>query len=478
MPPGTRVGEFELQQVLGTGGFGIVYLALDHSLMRKVAIKEYAPHALVTRDDGLMLRLRATTDTASFDVGLRSFLNEARLLASLDHPSLVKVHRFWKENGTAYMAMPYYDGRTLKELRAEMGRAPDEVWLQKLIHSLLGALEVLHAQRIYHRDISPDNILILPDGRPILLDFGSARRVAGDAALGLTAIIKPNFAPVEQYADTAGMPQGPWTDLYALGAVVYFMLKGEAPLPSVVRAMHGATPLLSAPDMAAAYQAVTPSFLRVIDWALAVNPQDRPQSVMALRRALNGELSVPLPQATSPGRFPSTQPQPVTSDTHADALQGAGAPPARGARVLVERKAVFGKVIAIAALALAPAVLLMGHFGKPASVASEEEIVRTPAATSGGPSPIQAVTARATVPTSTPRATVSVRQPKERPQEVAPRPISVAKASTLDSCATKNFVMKAVCVRRACGEPLLQQHEQCRQLRAEDEARLQLELGR
>ena len=148
LPVGTRLGEFQMERVLGAGGFGIVYLALDHSLMRHVAIKEYVPSTLVERADGPMLTLRSEADAETFAGGLRSFMNEARLLASFDHPSLVKVHRFWEENGTAYMAMPYYDGCTLKDVRRGMDRAPDEAWLQGFIQPLLGALDVLHGHQV------------------------------------------------------------------------------------------------------------------------------------------------------------------------------------------------------------------------------------------------------------------------------------------------------------------------------------------
>ena len=181
----------------------------------------------------------------AFALGLESFFNEARLLACFDHPSLVKVYRCWKAHGTAYMAMQYYPGVTLKQARRGMVAAPDEAWLRAFIEPLLDVLELLHGQGVFHRDIAPDNILLLPDGRPVLLDFGSARRVIGDATQSLTAVLKPNFAPIEQYADMAGMRQGPWTDIYALGATVHFMLTGDAPAPAVLRAVRDAKPALA-----------------------------------------------------------------------------------------------------------------------------------------------------------------------------------------------------------------------------------------
>ena len=163
--------------------------------------------------------------------GLESFLGEARLLASFDHPALVKVHRFWRSNATAYMAMPYYPGRTLKDVRLEMTAAPGEAWLMGLIEPVLGALEQLHAHGVYHRDVAPDNILVLPDGRPVLLDFGCARRAVAGGSQWFTAHLKPQFAPLEQYADEGSVGQGPWTDLYSLGATLHFVVTGRAPPP-------------------------------------------------------------------------------------------------------------------------------------------------------------------------------------------------------------------------------------------------------
>ena len=292
--PGTRLDEFEIVRVLGAGGFGIVYLALDHVLLRHVAIKEYMPTALAGRGKGAMVSVRASALAGTFALGLTSFCDEARLLARFDHPALVKVHRFWKANGSAYMAMPYYPGLTLKEARRAMSAPPDEAWLRAFVEPLLGALELLHREGVYHRDIAPDNILLLPDGRPVLLDFGSARRVIGDRTQTLTAVLKPNFAPLEQYADEADMRQGPWTDLYALGATVHFMLTGRAPTPAVLRAVRDALPALSAPG-AVAYPGVATAFLATIDWTLALAPDDRPQCVASVRQAFSGELLPPSP---------------------------------------------------------------------------------------------------------------------------------------------------------------------------------------
>ncbi len=295
LPRGTRLGEFELQHVLGIGGFGIVYLAFDHALEREVAVKEYMPASLVGRTETLHVSLRSQSDAETFALGLRSFVNEARLLARFDHPSLLKVHRFWEANGTAYMAMPVLRGRTLKELRAGMQQPPDEAWLRALLLPLLGAIERLHSEGVFHRDIAPDNIQIEADGRPVLMDFGAARRVITDKSQNLTAILKPAYAPIEQYAEIGSVRQGPWTDLYALGATLHYLLLGRPPSPSTARAVHDDVTPLAGQGL----PGCSDSFLHVVDWMLAPRPTDRPQSVAALRDVLEGRAPAPLRRGTA-----------------------------------------------------------------------------------------------------------------------------------------------------------------------------------
>ena len=292
--PGSKLDEFEIVRVLGAGGFGIVYLALDQLLLRYVAIKEFIPTALARRTPEGAVAVRSAGAAETFEIGLDSFYNEGRLLARFDHPSLVRVFRFWKANGTAYMAMQYYPGQTLKEARRQMPAPPDEAWLRLFVDRLLGALETLHAQGVYHRDIAPDNILLLPDGQPVILDFGSARRVIGDRTQSLTAILKPSYSPVEQYADDAGMRQGSYTDLYALGGTVYFMLCGKEPIPAVMRAVRDSFPVLAL-SPAEPFQHVSSEFLAAIDWTLGVSPDDRPQTIADLRRVLRGDRPAPAP---------------------------------------------------------------------------------------------------------------------------------------------------------------------------------------
>ena len=259
------------------------------------------PGELAVRGPDGIVGPRSPDRAEQFQRLLESFFNEARLLAPFNHPALVRVHRFWKANGTAYMAMQYCPGMTLMQARGAMRGPPDEAWLRAVVEPILDALERLHRAGVFHRDISPDNILLLPNGRPILLDFGSARRVVGAGTKSLTAVLKPNFAPVEQYGDSAGMAQGPWTDLYALGATVHFMLTGEVPTPAVMRVVNDErTPLAAAGG--SAFPGVGAKFLAAVDWTAAVAPKDRPQSVAALRQALGYDEPPAPPPAVARAR--------------------------------------------------------------------------------------------------------------------------------------------------------------------------------
>ena len=285
LPAGTRLRDYEITGLIGEGGFGIVYLALDHSLQRKVAIKEYMPASMVSRVAGSSaIVIKSERHLDPFKAGLKSFVNEARLLARFDHPSLVKVYRFWEENGTAYMVMPFYEGPTLKTALAELGHVPSEAELRTWLEPLLDALAVMHAARCFHRDIAPDNILLTPIG-PLLLDFGAARRVIGGMTHALTVVLKPGYAPIEQYGDVASMAQGAWTDLYALACVVYYAITGRTPMSSVERLMDDRLE----PIAMEAKGRYGDAFLRAIDAALSVRPSERPQDAARFRALLDAD---------------------------------------------------------------------------------------------------------------------------------------------------------------------------------------------
>jgi hypothetical protein len=194
------------------------------------------------------------------------------------------------------MVMPFYEGPTLKTALAELGHVPSEGELRTWLRPLLDALTVMHAAQCYHRDIAPDNILLTPSG-PLLLDFGAARRVIGDMTHALTVVLKPGYAPIEQYGDVASMTQGAWTDLYALACVVYYAITGKTPMSSVERLMDDRLQPISA-SAAGRY---SPAFLGAIDAALSVRPQDRPQDAQQFRALLDADLPPEPMLAPGPG---------------------------------------------------------------------------------------------------------------------------------------------------------------------------------
>ncbi|NVM89638.1 non-specific serine/threonine protein kinase [Variovorax sp. SG517] len=277
-----RLDEFELLEVIGEGGFGIVYRAYDHSLQREVAIKEYMPSMLARRVGDNSVHVRSERLTATFQAGLRSFINEARTLAQFSHPALVRVHRFWEANSTAYMAIQLYKGRTLRRLAEDEPGRITEQWLLGMLGPLLGALETLHRSQCFHRDIAPDNIFIQQDDLPVLLDFGAARKSIADLVDEVAVMVKSGYSPIEQYADDNTLLQGAWTDLYALGAVLYRAVTGHPPPSAVVRSVQDAYVPLSSMGR----DDLSPAFCAAIDHTLAVHSKDRTQTVAAFAAEL------------------------------------------------------------------------------------------------------------------------------------------------------------------------------------------------
>lgn len=334
LPVGTRLAEFEVLGLLGVGGFGMVYQAFDHSLQRPVAIKEFMPATLACRGADGAVVVRDPADQAAFQAGLQSFVAEARLLAQFDHPSLVKVFRYWEAHQTAYMVMPFYRGITLQAARSQMRSPPTEAWLRKVLWAVLGALKTLHQGRAVHRDVSPDNIFLQDIGPPVLLDLGAARHAMGGKTQDLTDAFKLSYAPLEQHAGAPDMRQGPWTDLYALAAVVHGVLCNKPPLPATFRAVRDRLPPFARVARTVQEQfglGYSQPFVQAISQALAIDAKDRPQSVGALVQLMaletpNGMsrfdwraelgpiwappgLSAPRPAARAESPLPSPQPR-------------------------------------------------------------------------------------------------------------------------------------------------------------------------
>lgn len=275
LPVGYRFNEFEIKEVIGGGGFGIVYRAWDHQLERAIAIKEFMPASLALRGDDMTLVLRSERFGKAFSAGLNSFIQEARLLARFNHPNLLHVLRFWVQNDTAYMGTLFYSGTTLSRLREEKPAQINEAWIRRMLPMLFGAIRTIHNEGYLHRDISLDNIQIQDNGLPVLLDFGSARRTIGNLSDETETMLRPGFAPIEQYTDDNESEQGPWTDIYALGAVLRTLIVGSPPPVSVVRSIQDTCK----PLMELQPQGYSLSLLQAIDRALALRMEDRPQSI-------------------------------------------------------------------------------------------------------------------------------------------------------------------------------------------------------
>ena len=292
LPPGTRFEEYRLDEVLGSGGFGITYRAYDANLDKFVAIKEYLPSEFATRAERYTVVPQSSTDAQDYHWGLNRFLDEARTLARFDHSHLNKVHRFFESNGTAYMVLGYIQGETLAERLSRERQLPEKS-LQRLLDEVLSGLAVMHDAGYVHRDIKPSNLMLREeDGSAVVLDFGAARQAVGQRSKAITSILTPGYAPVEQY-DGKVDRVGAWTDIYALGMVAYRCISGitDSELPDAVSRMLAHTRaeavLLSATE--AGKGKFNPKFLEAIEWAMEVDEGDRPQSVDVWQGALAGQ---------------------------------------------------------------------------------------------------------------------------------------------------------------------------------------------
>jgi serine/threonine protein kinase/cytoskeletal protein RodZ len=298
---GTRIEEYDILSVLGQGSFGITYLAEDTNLGARLAIKEYLPSDWALRDATQTVRPKSPDVQENFEKGQDAFLKEARVLARITHPNIVKVRRFFRAHGTAYIAMDFIAGRSfgdiLKDDHAEGGYpgAP----LKQLLLSLLGGIGALHETGIIHRDIKPGNVVIEPNGNPILVDFGAARHFDRTLIQGMTVIVTPGYAPIEQYSDDG--EQGPFTDIYALGALAYRAITGQPPDAPYKRLSRPSPPLAAI----ASTGKYAPEFLAAIDWALAVQPHDRPQTAAALLARLRDARDEMPPPRDEPTRLMS-----------------------------------------------------------------------------------------------------------------------------------------------------------------------------
>ena len=303
LPPQTILaGKYLVGRVLGQGGFGITYIGWDISLERKVAIKEYYPSGQVSRSPGtkVLTWYRSEQAQRARQDGLEMFLKEARKMAKVeDIPGVVKVRELFRENETAYIVMDFVEGETLKARLKRTGPMP---WAQAkvIFRPAIQAMEKVHQAGLIHRDLSPDNIMLLPDGSVKILDLGAAKDLNVNSGASSMQVAKSGFSPFEQYTQRGG--SGPWTDVYAMAATIYFTLTGKTP-PIATDRVDEDTISWNLPGL----DVLPASALSALQKALAVTAKKRTQSMEELERGLFDETLQPEPE---PKREPKPEPKP------------------------------------------------------------------------------------------------------------------------------------------------------------------------
>jgi len=302
LPKGYMLQEYQIDRVLGAGGFGLTYLGWDTALEKPVAVKEYLPNDLAVREANHSVAAKSRDDEDNFRWGLTRFLDEARTLARFKHPNIVSVYRYFEAHGTAYIVMEFVEGETFGAYLKRAGK-PKESFLRAVLLALLDGLAEVHRAGFMHRDIKPGNILLNAKGVPVLVDFGSARQEIGGRSRSITSVVTPGYAPIEQYSSRGN--QGPWTDIYALGAVAYRAITGEAPPDATERVRKD--PMTPATE--AARGKYSAKLLAAVDWALAVDEENRPQEVLTWLQALTDEVQTDKPVTAEPPAKPAVKPE-------------------------------------------------------------------------------------------------------------------------------------------------------------------------
>ncbi|OED40046.1 hypothetical protein AB833_12740 [Chromatiales bacterium (ex Bugula neritina AB1)] len=288
---GDTISCYQIEDVLGYGGFAVTYLAADLNLDVDVAIKEYLPREIIHRDAHLQVSAKRPEFDEDYETGLSNFAREAKTLARFKHPNIVRVHQVIHQNNTAYIVMDYERGQELGEVLARY-QSLSEKDLRAILFPIFDGVEEIHLHGLAHRDIKPSNIYLRDSGQPVLLDFGAARYTLSETTQQLTAVVTVGYTPIEQY-NVSENDQGPWTDIYALAAVLFEAVTGEMPVDSITRASSTLTqsedPLPSVREKAA--PGYSDHFLEAIDWGLRMEAKDRPQSIAQWRDAFDGNFN-------------------------------------------------------------------------------------------------------------------------------------------------------------------------------------------
>jgi len=289
LPEGTQLENYRILRTLASGGFSFVYLAHDENEM-PVAIKEYLPSGLAVRANGVAAPNIREEDLPRFRYGMKCFFEEGRALALVSHPNVVRVLNFFRANETVYLVMRYERGRSLHEHIRHRRSLPDETWVRATFAQLLNGLREVHTVKLLHLDIKPGNVYLRNDGSPLLIDFGAARQTLSAEGVKLAPTYTPGYAAPEQYPPGGAL--GPWTDIYAVGATLYACLAGAAPQPADQRREKDLL-VPARRNWRGRYSGV---LLDIVDWCLRLETLQRPQSVLALQKALLGEKEPELPR--------------------------------------------------------------------------------------------------------------------------------------------------------------------------------------
>ncbi len=334
LPHDFELEEYTLESMLGHGGFGITYLARDRNLDTRVAIKEYFPADLAMRQDLAAVVAKPTQKaTRDYHLGLKNFIREARALAHFKHPNIVRVLRYLEANGTAYMVMEYSQGGSLADHLRQHGPTLPESALMRIFLPILNGVHAVHQADMLHLDIKPENIYLRHDGSPMLIDFGSTRQAISQT-MPDKFLVTHGYAPIEQYPDKG--KQGPWTDVYALGASMYRCISGKRPINALERyqAVLGYQVDPLTPAVIAGKDHYSPLLLESIDWALQVYARDRPQSVRSFQDRLLGPTTSTR-ATTSATQSTRTSPSTTVSTKTVAGRQKARRPARRSNRALV-----------------------------------------------------------------------------------------------------------------------------------------------
>lgn len=294
LPPGYRLDGLEFAGVIGQGGFGITYSAVEISVGRRVAVKELLPESIATRLGGSTVQPLGSGRKDDWEWARQRFLEEACMLARFSHPAIVGVQRLIEANGTVYVVMDFIEGESLGQRWNRIGREESEKSLMELMGPLLDGIEEIHAQGLLHRDIKPDNVLVNHRGQSVLIDFGSAREAVGHRTVSMTSIVSHGYSPIEQYQTRGRM--GPWTDIYALGAVMYRGITGEKPPMAADRILDDDYQSL----ITRGFDKFGVTVLGGIDWALRTRPEERPRTVKQWREVLTSLFEYKRPHQEEP----------------------------------------------------------------------------------------------------------------------------------------------------------------------------------